>query len=146
MRPRRARLGCASRVLDFGRGACRFNEAEARAPRMRRSNAPTRLEPHSFNEAEARAPRMRSVPRDDLLERRFNEAEARAPRMLSATDADANACSIASMRPRRARLGCGGTASFADTFRSCFNEAEARAPRMLSGDESPTAAVSSELQ
>ena len=36
----------------------------------------------------------------------------------------------ASMRPRRARLGCGRTQLTAHTVHPGFNEAEARAPRM----------------
>ena len=62
----------------------RFNEAEARAPRMLRSALRLRAEESiSFNEAEARAPRM--LPELDGW-----WAEAYTPRM----------------RPRRARLGC----------------------------------------
>jgi hypothetical protein len=34
MRPRRARLGCIAPALDFTNSYGRFNEAEARAPRM----------------------------------------------------------------------------------------------------------------
>ena len=87
--------------------APRFNEAEARAPRMRglgwsfrrpcfaASMRPRRVRlgcaaldstylsvNPRFNEAEARAPRMPSAPLQAHREcRRFNEAEARAPRM-----------------------------------------------------------------
>ncbi len=41
--------------------------------------------------------------------RRFNEAEARAPRMPGKTISLINFCASASMRPRRARLGCNFT-------------------------------------
>ena len=106
----------------------------------------------SFNEAEARAPRMRARAAarvgeqgDRLLEASvtpFNEAEARAPRMPGAPrqigdDAIAEAVLNPSMRPRRVRLGCGHApspiASGGPSLAAAsppFNEAEARAPRM----------------
>ena len=107
MRPRRARLGChrlsrRCRTLRVG-----FNEAEARAPRMRRCPASSGPRPRRFNEAEARAPRM---PSD------FRQHTSRRGR--------------ASMRPRRARLGCSSPAWRSSPRPKGFNEAEARAPRM----------------
>jgi hypothetical protein len=60
----------------------------------------------------------------------FNEAEARAPRMLPWKSADAQQHTAASMRPRRARLGCDGPQGIAQRQNRGFNEAEARAPRM----------------
>ena len=135
MRPRRARLGYAAggEIATAGIGLC-FNEAEARTPRIRRrAGACVPLHAPGFNEAEARAPRMRGkwtrnsagigrsfneaearaprmpgkiCARCDGEARGFNEAEARAPRMPRiATDAGADH-RYASMRPRRARLGC----------------------------------------
>jgi len=59
-----------------------------------------------FNEAEARAPRMvlyLYVP--EVLKPCFNEAEARAPRMAPPSDAQRRYAPRASMRPRRVRLG-----------------------------------------
>ncbi len=47
---------------------------------------------------------------------------------------------LASMRPRRARLGCAGnTARLPDDVSICFNEAEARAPRMCGGERAHSA-------
>jgi len=45
--------------LDKGLGQTRFNEAEARAPRMLLLKLQLQLCHTRFNEAEARAPRMR---------------------------------------------------------------------------------------
>ena len=160
MRPRRARLGCRHAAEMATRPEQRFNEAEARAPRMRmlvadRDTAQrtaasmrprrarlgcgravrvrTRATDAGFNEAEARAPRMPTrlhwcQPRSW---RRFNEAEARAPRMHRPDDVTTSRArpGAASMRPRRARLGCRHRTGF-DADAQCFNEAEARAPRM----------------
>src|SRR5579884_596752 len=107
MRPRRARLGCLVEVT----GACFpcgcFNEAEARAPRMRR----------------AEIERCRRSPG-------FNEAEARAPRMQAPGGKLMTAPATASMRPRRARLGCSPSKYRLSAKSQSFNEAEARAPRM----------------
>src|SRR5947208_763592 len=85
---------------------------------------------------------------------RFNEAEARAPRMPAAKPDSNIAAMLASMRPRRVRLGCAvhdlvALLEVAASMRprrvrlGCvtrsmpvilaitrFNEAEARAPRM----------------
>ena len=60
MRPRRARLGCVGEIFVFGILLCRFNEAEARAPRMRAARFLAPGPTECFNEAEARAPRMRN--------------------------------------------------------------------------------------
>ena len=62
----------------------------------------------SFNEAEARTPRMlRRCAGDGAVDRiGFNEAEARTPRMRLANETIAASHTSASMRPRRARLGC----------------------------------------
>src|SRR5579885_863264 len=113
--------------------AGRFNEAEARAPRMSRRVTRASTRPICFNEAEAIAPPMRHVlpsPQETPTPRftkaqaraprmlpllpspkktptpRFNEAEARAPRMPRQSWCWDTAGAPASMRPRRARLGC----------------------------------------
>src|SRR5579884_3692158 len=85
-----------------------------------------------FNEAEARAPRMRCRA---VLRRVFLHFASMRPRRARlgcfAVIAIGSGQLEASMRPRRARLGCGQPAA---GFPSCcggFNEAEARAPRML---------------
>src|SRR5579883_1400074 len=111
MRPRRARLGCEILILHLDNEVLAgFNEAEARAPRMRRRRKiPSRREPG------------------------FNEAEARAPLMLSTTTCPVILKLPASMRPRRARLGCMATEALVRQHPDGFNEAEARAPRMLVG-------------
>ena len=84
----------------------RFNEAEARAPRIPRAPARSSNGNESFNEAEARAPRIHG---QTGIERRppdrFNEAEARAPRIQVIHRCIADAEFLASMRPRRVRLG-----------------------------------------
>ena len=74
MRPRRARLGCVMLATDLDPTStpC-FNEAEARAPRMRRRCDEHIAVLHRFNEAEARAPRMQACavgvrPREPLLQ------------------------------------------------------------------------------
>jgi len=59
----------------------------------------------------------------------FNEAEARAPRMLVGIHRNHHQ-RAASMRPRRARLGCRARERTLPNYRDGFNEAEARAPRM----------------
>jgi len=83
-----------------------------------------------FNEAEARAPRMRARPTPGYpLRQRFNEAEARAPRMRGSL-AYHDETVPASMRPRRVRLGCLRIAWPCWSQQRSFNEAEARAPRM----------------
>src|SRR5579885_322827 len=82
MRPRRARLGCGRSLSRSSKSWNRFNEAEARAPRM--PPQPQRAPPgwRGVNEAEARAPRMHErVLAAIRINRCFNEAEARAPRM-----------------------------------------------------------------
>ncbi len=61
-----------------------------------------------FNEAEARAPRMLARCTHVItIWKCFNEAEARAPRMQTSPSSSREPGSAASMRPRRARLGCG---------------------------------------
>src|SRR5579883_1361045 len=85
MRPRRVRLGCAEEREGSQRAPKRFNEAEACAPRMLRPPTWRRCSSRRFNEAEACAPRM--------------------PRRIE-TEGDRD---LASMRPRRVRLGCFGT-------------------------------------
>src|SRR5579883_3491375 len=139
----------------------RFNEAEACAPRMHKPERPIHLPLGSFNEAEACAPRMprATSPRPSAISPRFNEAEACAPRMPRVgTEGEHGGGPLASMRPRRVRLGCGRAArarpwNCGASMRprrvrlGCplpltalpspltrFNEAEACAPRMLDGD------------
>src|SRR5579883_2936494 len=107
MRPRRARLGCSGQQVWGTTATSSFNEAEARAPRMRRTPNMEQLGNSSFNEAEARAPRMRV----------FGVVTMQA-------------VTSASMRPRRARLGCHEHLLMAAITNRRFNEAEARAPRM----------------
>jgi len=63
----------------------------------------------------------------------FNEAEARAPRMPAEAVETEMAQLLASMRPRRVRLGCAVSVSVAVAAAVGFNEAEARAPRMPRG-------------
>ena len=58
MRPRRVRLGCSSVIVILPVNQIGFNEAEARAPRMRPLLAHAGRLFRRFNEAEARAPRM----------------------------------------------------------------------------------------
>ena len=134
MRPRRARLGCMVAPRKASPAFTRFNEAEARAPRMPslgdRGRCSGRL---GFNEAEARAPRMPAADVADHADAMsFNEAEARAPRMRTCSVTSALSSAIAaSMRPRRARLGCELGIASGRQSTSRFNEAEARAPRML---------------
>ena len=83
MRPRRVRLGWAIARGPRGDAVERFNEAEARTPRMGRDLLRT-------------GARRRA---------RFNEAEARTPRMDErGLDVPIAPCG-ASMRPRRVRLG-----------------------------------------
>ena len=158
MRPRRARLGCQSRCGNRLSSQAHFNEAEARAPRMRRSRrrghppiASTSMRPRrarlgcrerdrARSRCDLRATSMRPRRarlgchchrRDHDPGRSFNEAEARAPRM-PARRSGMPASRRTSMRPRRARLGCAAR-QIVGTRRPSghFNEAEARAPRML---------------
>src|SRR5579883_3302249 len=134
MRPRRARLGCVA-----WQGACpssqlSFNEAEARAPRMRRPKPDAWCWCGCFNEAEARAPRMqrRVAGEHQTLGASMRPRRARLgcfdwlrwmlrvvrasmrPRRarlgcLVSVEIALITSSAASMRPRRARLGCQGT-------------------------------------
>ena len=71
----------------YGRSASRapFNEAGARAPRMRSCLPPVVVADEPFNEAGARAPRMPCTRASSTsrMRRAFNEAGARAPRMPS---------------------------------------------------------------
>ena len=109
----------------------RFNEAEARAPRMGRRDNSSSAAPRSFNEAEARAPRMVDARPHPVAGRAgFNEAEARAPRMDGGEAFYGTGRRTASMRPRRVRLGWIAYRSGTVTNTRGFNEAEARAPRM----------------
>ena len=85
MRPRRVRLGWSGVSGASTERRCdRFNEAEARTPRMGwvDGHRPQVLDAR-FNEAEARTPRMATAcaPVQSRRRRRFNEAEARTPRM-----------------------------------------------------------------
>ncbi len=133
MRPRRARLGCDPGGETRDAQTSRFNEAEARAPRMRSCRRRGCAPPGRFNEAEARAPRMpvRAPSRSPTISTSFNEAEARAPRMRGRAVGVHRRLHGASMRPRRARLGCRRRRSRCPrVFSRGFNEAEARAPRM----------------
>ena len=85
-----------------------FNEAEAHAPRIRsRTSRRVTVAPRRFNEAEAHAPRIRSRTsrRFTVAPRRFNEAEAHAPRILDPKVMVTLLDRVASMRPRRMRLG-----------------------------------------
>ena len=96
------------------------------ARRSRRSPYPR------WNEAEARAPRM--LPDSEGLggcDEEGHEAEARAPRMLPDDATRRAAHGRASTRPRRARLGCCLEASLSLWLTAPRHEAEARAPRML---------------
>ena len=108
MRPRRARLGCR----DVGVGRCVEIFGASMRPRRARlgcAGSPVydRIRDCCFNEAEARAPRMLTTNRCEVARYLcFNEAEARAPRMHGAHRGQAHRPRIASMRPRRARLGC----------------------------------------
>ncbi len=84
-----------------------------------------------FNEAEARAPRMLARCTHVItIWKCFNEAEARAPRMQTSPSSSREPGSAASMRPRRARLGCNVSSAICRLGSGRFNEAEARAPRM----------------
>ena len=122
-------------AVDARCASCRqrFNEAEARTPRMA-TQAHRRLRPHRpcFNEAEARAPRMRCASRWSKSSLRSASMRPRRVRLGCADVGDGNRgdrCS-ASMRPRRVRLGCGRFLTLTSACRHRFNEAEARTPRM----------------
>ena len=106
MRPRRARLGYLVDPTNDARFTSRFNEAEARTPRIHTADS------------------------DPRSPRRFNEAEARTPRIPATSASSVATRHDASMRPRRARLGYGRRLAAADADGSRFNEAEARTPRM----------------
>ena len=86
MRPRRDRLGWRGERRPGERCRPRFNEAEAGTPRM--------------------ADRGRAARRGSR--RCFNEAEAGTPRMAGAGGAHLASGELASMRPRRERLGWAG--------------------------------------
>ena len=112
----------------------RFNEAEARAPRIPFDKDGS-LVAHGrgFNEAEARAPRIQPPP----------PPPAKAPIPASMRPRHARLGYVrkqllelrqrfgASMRPRHARLGYSSSAALICGMLDCFNEAEARAPRIL---------------
>ena len=139
MRPRRVRLGCYGRRRDStpSNADIRFNEAEARAPRMPARRPP--WAPMFGQEVPSMRPRRVRLGCGSnqgiqyLAFDGFNEAEARAPRMQLSNRAVPTSGRVASMRPRRVRLGC-TEAIECRTRRACgarsFNEAEARAPRM----------------
>src|SRR5579883_1982722 len=95
---------------------------------MLRAPSPGRGSPPCFNEAEARAPRMRRAEIERCRRSPgFNEAEARAPRMQAPGGKLMTAPATASMRPRRARLGCSPSKYRLSAKSQSFNEAEARA-------------------
>src|SRR5579885_1327149 len=85
-----------------------------------------------FNEAEARAPRMRCRA---VLRRVFLHFASMRPRRARlgcfAVIAIGSGQLEASMRPRRARLGCSLPTITARTCPASFTEAEARPRRML---------------
>ena len=135
MRPRRERLGWSPPTLDRSASRdLRFNEAEARAPRMgqpgRRSLAlrsrPS-MRPRRERLGWAAVPRPRATgDRAASMRPRRERLGWRSPRAQPAASRQR-----ASMRPRRERLGwarSNAAASAAIVRR--FNEAEARAPRM----------------
>ena len=135
MRPRRVCLGCPLAGIPLHMVINRFNEAEARVPRMQsclpvgrvpltrgfneaearvprmrcRARAGVGTAVNSFNEAEARVPRMRRrINGPSEASRGFNEAEARVPRMPLPPPHMIASPFRASMRPRRVCLGCDG--------------------------------------
>ncbi len=156
MRPRRVRLGCEAARRGRTPASARFNEAEARTPRMlRRQTLATRggcrasMRPRRArlgcarrrDAADADLPasmRPRRVRlgceavgnRRPWTRRSFNEAEARTPRMQADRPDSMPGPRPASMRPRRARLGCVDMAVVIQRICRRFNEAEARTPRM----------------
>ena len=84
-----------------------------------------------FNEAEAHAPRIHYPGRHTPAAcRRFNEAEAHAPRIRPGISSPAPNQFPASMRPRRMRLGYLHGLWLRDEASVGFNEAEAHAPRI----------------
>ncbi len=122
----------------------RFNEAEARAPRMltSRSATATSRPNRGFNEAEARAPRMPQL--DGVAVDRRVDASMRPRRArlgCSGRRHERDHARDASMRPRRARLGCASRSTRSRSEPTSFNEAEARAPRMQLSRLNPFALV-----
>jgi len=107
MRPRRVRLGCRG----SSDGDSRRAQASMRPRRVRLGCCPDRrrMSPsvrRRFNEAEARTPRMRRIP---VRVRRRRRASMRPRRVrlgcVAHMECMVHACA-ASMRPRRVRLGC----------------------------------------
>ena len=135
MRPRRVRLGWLVPGTASARHAWRFNEAEARTPRMRVAPGLQLASSYErFNEAEARTPRMARRMSRQRAASRFNEAEARTPRMRAdrseraVAESRFNEAEARTPRMRRRRHVRGSQSTR-------FNEAEARTPRMR--DSSP---------
>ena len=83
-----------------------------------------------FNEAEAHAPRIRLAAMCSATRKPgFNEAEAHAPRIHASETMSAASFDIASMRPRRMRLGYG----LPRQWGSCADMASMRPRRMRLG-------------
>ena len=83
-----------------------------------------------FNEAEAQSPRKGAAHSSAVSATfRFNEAEAQSPRKGLPAGEGLPARAVASMRPRRNRLGRGRAATRLAVAICCFNEAEAQSPR-----------------
>ena len=100
------RLGYDAKENRERANYCRFNEAEAHAPRILPQEKAIAGSVMSFNEAEAHAPRIQAhLLHHQTVRARFNEAEAHAPR-------------IPDPRTRYS------------VPILCFNEAEAHAPRI----------------
>ncbi len=138
MRPRRARLGWARHP----RRAPGYRPRASMRPRRarlgwRRSRRPASSPTPRFNEAEARTPRMeRAEIAENLLVARASMRPRRARLGWGANQARSGAShKPASMRPRRARLGWPRSTARRHPSSRCFNEAEARTPRM--GPPSP---------
>ncbi len=150
MRPRRERLGWIADRRAARRRSRRFNEAEARAPRMAgvavRRSVDDRMR---FNEAEARAPRMATRPRRALGDAASASMRPRRERLGWRCDGDqpTPVPEAASMRPRRERLGWRRHAELIASSIERFNEAEARAPRMaLAVIEHPRDAIAASMR
>ena len=89
-----------------------------------------------FNEAEARAPRMRRAGRNRMRLVAGPSMRPMRVRLGCATRKGPVSDAVKpSMRPRRVRLGCLSASSPFSPVAICFNEAEARAPRMHSKEQ-----------
>ena len=157
MRPRRARLGCGCRFSPRRQCNHRFNEAEARAPRMPRGRHPCPCDCLAASMRPRRARLGCQEETNELLtghgiasmrprrarlgcervvfgDRSVGCASMRPRRARLGCDRHGArrrpGCRRASMRPRRARLGCLPNYCLVRLALRCFNEAEARAPRM----------------